>query len=181
MPNRSVLVAALAMAWLVAPVRAAADCEPVGPVAEVLADAEIAFVGTVTEMRGPVAIFAVHEVWAGDVRDVVEVRGLGDEGRGPALELVEGPSEDDRTWKPGVSYLVVPMILPLAEDAVLRDHICSATTEWTDELARLRPEDARLVIHETETNGPPLAFVLPCLVASAILGLSWLAFRRRAT
>jgi hypothetical protein len=180
MPNRSVLVAAVAIAWLMAPARAVADCEPVGPVAEVLPDAEIAFVGTVTDVRGSVAILSVREIWAGQVTDVVEVRGLGDEGRGPVVELVEGPSEDDRSWTPGVTYLVLPMVLGLAEDAVLRDHLCSATTEWTEELARLRPADARFVTSETETSGPSLPVLLIGLVASAIVGASWLAFRRRS-
>ena len=50
----------------------------------------------------------------------------------------------------------------------------------SDELARLRPTDARFVTPETRMDGPPLPVILIGLVASAIVAVSWLAFRRRS-
>lgn len=133
----------IGVSWIALASPVVADCDPAGRPADVLPDAEVAFVGDVVEVRGSVAQISVREVWAGNVGAVVEVHGLGDEGR--------GPSEDDRRWERGTTYLV----LPASNGAVLRDHICTATSEWTDELAALRPANARLLMDPAVDAAPP--------------------------
>ncbi|HYI65543.1 MAG TPA: hypothetical protein VEW95_01310 [Candidatus Limnocylindrales bacterium] len=86
---------------------------------------------------------------------------------------MEGPSEDDRTWAVGTTYLVVPHV----DGPVLRDHICTATTPWTDDLAILRPADARMV---TAPARPPVGVVLIAVMSIALATVSLLAFRRRS-
>jgi hypothetical protein len=170
---RRLLPAFLGLSALASVTPAAADCQMAGPVAEVLGTAAVAFVGEVTTVSGSVAIVAVREVWAGNVADVVEVRGLGDRS---VLGTQEGPSEDDRSWEAGTTYLMLPYV----DGSILRDHICSATTVWTDDLAILRPADARLMTAETAPpGGPPLVVVVIALGALSVLIISGLAFRRR--
>jgi hypothetical protein len=170
-PIRSLVSAifALAFAALAPPVHA--DCAVAGPPAEALPTAAIAFVGEVVGVTGPMATFEVREVWAGgDLAQIVEVRGLSDDGANP-----QALGEDDRTWTLGTTYLV----LPYADGGLLRDSICSATTEWTDDLAALRPADARLV---ASSSGQDPSIPVPALVIGAavvfLAGMSLLAFRR---
>jgi hypothetical protein len=109
-------------------------------------------------------------VWAGPVGESVEVHGLTS-----GVEF----SEDDRHWEAGTRYLVVPFV----EGGVLRDSICSATVEWTDELGGLRPADAVMVgsegAAEAETWSVPMSLVAVIAGAAAVAALSVLAFRRR--
>lgn len=170
-PHLLLALAATAFAWPVA-----ADCQSAGPIEEALPVAPIAFVGTVTALNGPIATFAVSEVWAGDVPDVVEVRGLSDDVGGPDAGFGAGFSEDDRQWTPGGTYLVVPFV----DGAVMRDNACTATTQWRPELEALRPEDARIV-SSTATDGaaPPVEVLLVAGVLVLVAGASTLAFRRR--
>ena len=153
----------------------AADCQPAGPIEQSLPDAPVAFVGVVTALEGPVATMAVREIWAGDVPDTVEVRGLSDDVGGVDPGFGAGFSEDDRRWNPGATYLVVPWV----DGAVLRDSICTATTEWHPGLEALRPADARIVLAE-EAEG--LAVPAPLLAVGAVLlligAISALAFAR---
>jgi hypothetical protein len=156
-----------ALAWLVGAGPVAADCQLAGPIEEELARAPIAFVGTAAEVIGSMARFEVHEVWSGAVANGVEVHGLTS-----GVEF----SEDDRRWEAGTRYLVVPII----EGQVLRDSICTATTEWRAELAALRPATARIV--EGEPAGEvafPSALILVGAVVLLLGGISLLAFRRR--
>ncbi len=175
-PMRCSLILGVLAAWLVAAAPVAADCDPAAPLEEVLPKADVAFVGTVTASEGPVATFAVREVWAGNVADTVAVRGffevLG--GRGAAGEAPVG--EDDRLWEAGETYLVVPWV----DGAVLRDSICTATTAWSADLEPLRPADARiLVAEEPEGVSVPPALIVLGVVGVLIVGASALAFRRR--
>lgn len=158
-------LAALIVLLGTGPVRA--DCQPTGTIEESLAAAPIAFVGTASEVIGAMARFEVHEVWAGAVANGVEVHGLTS-----GVEF----SEDDRRWEAGTRYLVVPII----EGQVLRDSICTATTEWGAELEALRPATARLVEGEPapEVSFPP-ALTLVGAVLLLLGGISLLAFRRR--
>jgi hypothetical protein len=146
---------------------ASADCQMAGPLEEELSTAEVAFVGTVTEVVGSMAFIEVDEVWAGPVGRTVEVHGLTS-----GVEF----SEDDRHWEQGTTYLVVPYV----EANVLRDSICSATVEWNEGLADLRPADA--VVHGEEAASPSSLPVVPLAVAAVVLAtvaISFLAFRRR--
>ena len=176
MPTRRLIPVVFALAGLATASPASADCDPAGPVERVLPKADVAFVGSVTATDGSVARFAVAEVWAGDLPDVVEIRGLNDglAGRGGAA----GPApivEDDRLWTVGQTYLVLPVV----EGAVLRDQACTATTEWSAELAGLRPADARIVAAE-EAGGvsvPPAVLAAGGVLLLVII-VSVLAFRR---
>lgn len=167
------IVAALA-AVSVAPFDAAADCQPMGSVEEALPEREVAFVGVVTEVDGPVARFTVREVWAGDVAATAEVRGLNDALGGENVGFGAGMSEDDRTWAVGETYLVLPYV----DGGVLRDSICSATTPWSDDLERLRPSTARVIDGGTAEGFPvpPAIWALVAMVVVIAAG-SILAFR----
>jgi hypothetical protein len=143
---------------------AGADCQMAGPVPDELARVRVAFVGTVTEVNGSTATFDVAEVWKGDVGAVAEVGGAFDDGRF---------GEDDRGWKLGETYLVLPYV----EGGSLRDTICSATTEWTDELAALRPAGVETPAAPAP-SGPSLLLLGIGLVVVLFAGISWMAFRR---
>jgi hypothetical protein len=172
-PIRSLISAALALAFaaFAAPVRA--DCDLAGPPAEALPTAAIAFVGKVIEVTGPTATVEVREIWAGDdLAPIVEVHGLSDDGAKQNLPVF---SEDDRSWTLGATYLV----LPYADGGVLRDSICSATTEWIDDLSALRPADARVVASRAPADSPiPMPLLIIGAAVIAVAGASLLAFRR---
>jgi hypothetical protein len=146
---------------LLAPSAAVADCQPAGSVEEALATTEIAFVGTViTSAEGRSgAGFRVEEVWVGSVGETVELHGMG-----AGDELME----DDRHWQAGARYLVIPYV----EGGRLRDHLCTATTEWRPELAELRPAGATTVAPATESGGVPVIL----LVLGGLLALGLAAF-----
>lgn len=98
---------------------------------EQLAEASVAFVGTVTDVRhDTTAQFEVTEVWLGDVPERVVVLGGPDE-PGVATSV-------DRTWTVGTTYLVVPTVA----DGELHDNSCSPTREWSEDLAEVRPAAA---------------------------------------
>jgi hypothetical protein len=153
-----------------------ADCDPVGTPEDVLPTAPVAFVGTVTTLEPARAHFTVLEVWNGNVAEAVDVHRLlmpHPHGREPA-----GPAEDDRAWTLGGTYLVIPHI----EAGALVDHICTATVEWSDDLAALRPPDA--VVHAAgEEASAAFEIPTPVLVAIAaalvVASASVLAYRRR--
>jgi hypothetical protein len=166
------LLCALA-AWLTAAAPVAGDCEPAGPPAAALRAAEIAFVGTVVDVAGSTATFEVREVWAGDdVPARVEVHGLAGDG-GDDVPVF---SEDDRVWVRGETYLV----LPFPDGGVLRDHICTATSEWTDDLAALRPPDARIPAEPAVAPGIPAPMLVTVATALGLGVISYLAFVRRS-
>lgn len=173
--RRSVLLLGAVAVWVAAAAPAAADCQPAGLIEEALPAAPIAFIGVVTELDGPVATFAVREVWAGDVPDEVEVRGLADDVGGVDAGLGVGFSEDDRQWTAGGTYLVVPWV----DGIVLRDSICTATTEWRPDLETLRPTTARIVGAESSGGvSVPPAVLAAGGVLLLIGAVSVLAFRR---
>src|SRR5688500_13707667 len=152
MTFRATIIVACFIAWvgLVSPTTA--DCQLAGPIEEVLPAAPVAFVGTVTEVDGPIATFKVSEVWAGDLGAVVTVRGLFDGVPPPDGGFGAGFSEDDRQWTVGERYLVVPFI----DAGVLRDNQCTATTDWRPQLEALRPADARIVLIAEATDAAPV-------------------------
>jgi hypothetical protein len=126
----AVLFVAAALAGI-APSSHAACAEPPGP-KEALASNDVVFAGRVIETagRGRVAVVEVQSIWKGeDLLGVTRVEG-GD---------VEAPSRDDRTFETGQQYV----FFPLNDRPPFRDDRCSATTELTDAVARLEPDDAR--------------------------------------
>jgi hypothetical protein len=158
---RHLVATAVFAAWLAVPSTTLADCQPAGPLAQEVGRAPIVFVGTAVETGvggAPPAAFRVEEVWVGQLPESVRVRGLADD---PAF------GEDDRRWREGVRYLVVPIV----DGNVLRDGICSATTEWRPDLAALRPATAPAP--ESSGGAVPL---LPIVVVVAIAGLAVAAF-----
>ena len=164
------LAVGIALANLAFPAAVRADCQPASSVAEALAATEIAFVGTVfAAVEGePGAAFIVDEVWVGDLPETIGVRGMGD----------AGFMEDDRHWAIGVRYLVIPYV----DGGVLRDHICTATTEWREELADLRPEDARAPGESPSPPGEGIPIeVLGVLAALGVLGIVGLIAFRHGT
>jgi hypothetical protein len=161
----------------------AADCEPAGPIEDELLVASVAFVGTVTQVVGGSAQFAVEEVWAGDVGHEVDVVGGGWFAPRGGMDARRTVVEDDRTWEVGDTYLV----LPVPHEGLLTDNQCTATTEWRPELADLRPADAlmreQLVIEArseaTTLVSIPLAPVVIGVGAMLLVAGTVIAFRRR--
>ena len=174
MPIRRLASLAFALLVLAVPSPLRADCDPAGPIERVLPKADVAFVGTVMAAEGPVAQLAVAEVWAGNIPNVVEVRGLMDRLAGRGGDQPVG--EDDRLWAVGQTYLVVPTV----DGDALRDHICTATTEWSPEMDVLRPENARIVAGDEATGPMPPALILAgAIVLLLVGGASVLAYRHR--
>lgn len=157
------------------------DCAPPLPI-EKAVFSDLVFVGRVTDLAndGRSATVEVTEVWRGDVPTPVTVNG----GSNPA-----NPGEDDRTFDLGATYLFIPMQLDSLARGVVIDSVCSSTTPWTDDLARLRPANVGQPSPvATTTAGPnPLAFlgwlVMPILTAGLVVGsafvLAWFVARRR--
>lgn len=166
---------ALTLAWLAIAGPVAADCEMAPPLPDALDEAPVAFVGSVAALRGPAATFTISEVWAGELGPVVEVRGLSERSVGRSTEGEQSFVEDDRTWVLGETYLVVPIV----DGSVLRDSICTATTEWTDELAAHRPSEA-VVVTTIPSSPMPTLVVVVAAIALALIVLGDAAFRRRA-
>lgn len=116
---------------------------------EVLAEADIVFVGTVTDVRhDTTADFEVEESWKGDVPARVTVLGGPDE-PGVATSV-------DRSWRPGARYLVVPS----AGGGPLRDDQCSPTREWTDDLEEFRPATSVVPEPVASPGGPSQGTVM---------------------
>jgi hypothetical protein len=145
-----------------------ASCIMPPPIEEAIRDADLVFVGTVTSVanRDRWATVAVQEVWKGpDMAPVVEIRGGPD---GNAASSV------DRTFMAGTRYLFLPFI---AEGA-LQESACSSTTEFTADLARLRPATAHPPIApapdpETATPFDPASLLVP---AALVVGAGLLVF-----
>ena len=107
--------------------------------AQSMAAGEPAFVGTVGSVRNldSWATFQVQEVWhASELPRFVEVRGSA--GGEDILGIFTSVSSNDRFFEEGVTYLVFPE----RNGDVLYDNGCSATVEWSDRLAALRPATA---------------------------------------
>jgi hypothetical protein len=167
MPFRGSLSGAAAVFLaLLAATPVTADCDPV-QFEEGLAAAPVAFVGAVTALDGAVATFKVVDIWAGDVAEQVDVRGLTDHPDGMI-------GEDDRQWQASNTYLVVPIV----DGDVLRDSICTATSEWTPELEQFRPADARIVAGDG-SEPAPIGLIGVGVVILAVAGASAFAFRRQ--
>lgn len=157
------------------------DCgEP--PPLEKAVFSDLVFVGLVTDLAhdGRSATVEVTEIWRGDVQTPVVVNG----GPNPA-----DPGESDRLFDLGATYLFIPGQLDSLARGVVTDSLCSSTTLWTDDLARLRPaEVGRPQPVATTTLSPnPFAFLgglaMPILTAGLVVGaaflLAWLVARRR--
>jgi hypothetical protein len=147
---------------------AVASCIMPPPIEDAIRDADVAFVGTVTNVAndGRWATVAVAEVWAGpDLPSIVQVRGGPDPGTFSSV---------DRAFTARTTYLFLPGI----SEGAIHDSACSSTMEWTDDLARLRPATARLPVGAEPESGAgssfdPGALLLP---AALILGAGIVVF-----
>lgn len=160
------------------------DCAPPLPI-EKAVFSDLVFVGRVTDTAnsGRSATVEVTEVWRGDVPTPITVNG----GSDPT-----NPAEDDRTFEVGVTYLFIPAQLDGLRQGFVTDSVCSSTTPWTDDLARLRPPDvgqpAPGPVPSTASPNP-FAFlgwlVAPILTAGLVVGgafaLGWFVARGRDT
>ena len=126
-----------------------------------------AVTGVGITLSEPQARLARERLAAAGVADRVEVRGLTD-----LPETMVG--EDDRQWQAGSTYLVFPIV----DGDVLRDSICTATSEWTPELEQFRPADARLVAGDG-SEPAPIGPIAVGVVILAVAGASAFAFRRQ--
>ena len=193
--RRLVLVIAAAIAAVYAAPAAEASCAPAPPLRESLAEAHIAFVGTVVALDhdGRTATFRVEDVWKGVVPETVVVHA------GPGIDAIEDAaakgqgvaSSVDRTYTAGSRYLVLPFG---RSGDVLRDSICSNTQRYSDDLAGLRPASAHPPLAGgTEPEAPTStgdagggsSWILPAGLAAAGAALAgafaWLRARGRRT
>lgn len=170
--GRSV-AAALALAVSLLPGTATASCGEMPPIDEHLSAAEIVFVGTVVSLTNVdrTALVDVHEVWSGAAL--------------PAQVTVHGGMDDpqtmtsvDRTYSVGVRYLFAVTI----QGDRMSDDACTATREWTDELADLRPATVATPAQPESDPGVGIPATAIAIAAAVLLiGLvSVLAFRSRA-
>jgi hypothetical protein len=121
----------------------AADCSLPPALPQAIEEADAVFVGVVEQLTNGDrwAQVRVEDVWRGEVAaPLMEVRG----GQDP-----ETAAEDDRTYQFGTRYLFV---LPLHEGRLI-DNICTATTEWNEAMAELRPANAVSTIRPAEEAG----------------------------
>ena len=165
--------AVLALALALLPGTAAASCIEFPPIEEHLAQAQVVLVGTVQAVTNQdrTAQVEVHEIWRG--------------GDIPALVTVYGGPDDpnmatstDRSYRPGIRYLFAVQAL----DGRLEDNGCTATQEWTDDLAALRPANATSPPATTadERGGSvPTAAIVIGLAVLAVAATSIFAFRAR--
>ncbi|TAJ99452.1 MAG: hypothetical protein EPO36_12010 [Chloroflexota bacterium] len=172
-------VIAVAAALLLAPGPALADCQMAGPLDQAIAQAEVAFVGRVSEIDagGRSAAVEVLEVWKGDVASRIVVDG----GLDPA-----NPAEDDRTFQLGVTYLFVPNVV----EGHLVDGICTATAPWDEaSMAGLRPAEPPARPSPAPAATGPLAeladlagpLFLALIVGGAAFAVAIVVGRRRDT
>ena len=158
------------------------DCAPPLPI-EKAVFSDLVFVGRVTDVanQGRSATVEVTEVWRGDVPTPVTVNG----GSDPT-----NPAEDDRSFEVGVTYLFIPAQIDGLRQGFVTDSVCSSTTPWTDDLARLRPADVgqpSAGSASSTTSSNPRAFLgwltMPILTAVLVVGsafvLAWLVARGR--
>jgi hypothetical protein len=125
------LLVAAALAGIAAAPAHAACAERPSP-KEALASNDVVFAGRVIETAGGgrVAVVEVQSIWkGGDIVGVTRVEGGN----------VGSPTRDDRTFETGQEYV----FFPGNDHPPFRDDRCSATTELTDTVARLEPDDAR--------------------------------------
>lgn len=161
-----VLVAAPLLAasiLLAAPGAAVASCAALPPIENAMQTADVVFVGTVsaTSNGDRWAEVAVQEVWRGpDMPATVAVRG------GPAGNSA---TSVDRSFQAGMTYLFVPYVDQ--ESGALADNSCTNTTEWTEDLAKLRPADARKPLGaEATSGGLATDWLVPAGIAIVVFG-----------
>lgn len=173
------LLATAALAVFAAPALVSASCIQPPAIEEALRKADIVFVGTVTATsnRDSWATVAVQEIWKGPDQ--------------PASLLIKGgpggnaATSVDRAFNSGAKYLFFPYV----SGGELLDNSCTLTTEWSADLQKLRPADARVLDGAkggtvgSDLGGllAPLApFAVAILIAGVLLAVGLLARRRQS-
>lgn len=148
---------------------ASASCAAIPSIDEAVLRGEVVFVGTVLRVDNQArwATVRVEERWRGsrDLADTVQVRGGPDPGTATSVDRVYGTGR----------YLFVVTRGP----DYLQDNACTATTTWTDDLARLRPIDvspAANVVGNIEVTEVRLEQFAPLLALVAALIIAVIAY-----
>jgi hypothetical protein len=139
---------------------ASAECVTPAPLAERLREASVVFVGRVatTNNEGRTAVVRVEQVWKGaPVSDRVTVNG------GPEGKL---RTSVDRTFERGARYLFVPE----RDGGHLRDSSCSATVEYSADVAQLAPDTVTLP-RRSSTGSSGLAIQAAIALAIVVTGV----------
>ncbi|HYI44543.1 MAG TPA: hypothetical protein VE174_03665 [Actinomycetota bacterium] len=147
---------------------ATAACAPLPPLRESLGEAQAAFVGMVvrTTDEDRKAVVNVESIWLGPrLPATVEVFGVPDVAGSAEVSLA---TSEDRTFETGERYLFVPE----NTQPPFSDNACTATTLYTDDVARLEPDGA------ISPAGSRSATWIGLLAALAIFGL-WQTRRAR--
>lgn len=170
----ALIPAIAALAMFSTPTATLASCMQPPLIEEALRTAEIVFVGTVTATsnRDTWASVAVEEIWKGpDQAGSILIKG------GPGGNAA---TSVDRAFKAGVKYL----FFPHASEGALQDNSCTSTTEWSADLLKLRPADARVLVGANEGAagsdfGGLLAPLGVTILVAGVLLLIGLAARSR--
>lgn len=181
MKLKLLVLASIAFVLAVAGPSSASCVEP-PPTGRAVKEADIVFVGTVTETTNQDrwALVAVEEIWKGeDLEPVVEIKG------GPADPPGEmmAASSNERTFKEGERYLFFPY---RTRFGTLRDSSCSNTTRFTADLERFRPPGVRELPpqaggDDVVENKSLLWFVIVGAASGSVAALVIIFARRRFT
>ena len=176
------LIVFVALAWLVLAAGAAhASCAVPPPIGRAVDEADIVFIGTVTQTTNDDrwATVEVQEVWKGEgIEAVVEVKSGPADPPGPVSPV----SSTDRTFEEGVRYL----FFPYRVDNELHDDDCTNTTRYRDGLDRFRPRAVHAPIdpiHDdvVEPNRSWVPYALAGAGAGFVVALIIVFARRRIT
>jgi hypothetical protein len=166
--KRALLVAFIMILF---PAPAHASCVQPPPLERAIAEADVAFVGTVETIsnRGRDATVAVESLWKGpDLPAEVEVFG------GPRRENIALSNE--RHFEDGTRYLFIPT----NRRPPFKDNACTQTQQYRSALDRFAPEQADADVPFDDFDDSPhwLTIVLSILAVSAAAFLALRAFRR---
>jgi hypothetical protein len=146
-----------------------ASCATTPRIEEAVQLGDVVFVGTVlrTENNGRWASVRVEERWRGarDLGDTVDVHGGPEAGSATAIDRLFATSRYLFVVSRGPGYLV--------------DNECTATTQWTADLARLRPLDvspAPDVVAGTKVTELDLDRLMPLVALVAALIIAVIAY-----
>jgi len=166
----SILVASLWVTGSAVPALASCAGLP-APFSQTIASAPIVFVGTVTGTSDGDRTATVHvdELWRGpSMAAKVTVHGS------PDVSAVA--TSVDRHYQNGKQYRFIPAS---ANGAAFDDNSCSATREFSSDLAAYRPADARR--YPPALPGPPIVPIAAAGLVALSAAVAVLLVRRRRT